>query len=270
MVKNRLWIVCFAAIIMTGCAGTLKTDLQGGVYPINYLMDSDECTQKSPVTIRLGKVSYCDAFTSFKEAMEVKRKFSYFIPLILVNFGGDFYNCELGRASIDRSVTDFVRSSYRKEAARSGCFQLVDSDIADYTLDISIVEHETKGPYNFYFYAFFAFYVYGYGYGQTAGPGRSDVKLEITLRDGKADVLKKQFESSVQTEALKNKNDVSELRQHYVISMVESLSMAFKDCIEKSIESINEKITGKPSHKKKKAPAAPTRQQEVKDEAYPF
>ena len=96
------------------------------------------------------------------------------------------------------------------------------------------MNHETKGPYNTYFYLYFALYIYGYGYGQTAGPGQSKVIIKTTLKGKNGSVIEKQFEKETQTDMLRNKNNVHELRQNYVNGMVESLSMAFKDCIEKN------------------------------------
>jgi hypothetical protein len=238
-------VTCTCAVLTFGCAKQLTNELQQGVYPIDYMLDSKECKQKAPITVCLQNVSNSNEFTTFKNAMIAKTKYWYFVPLGIVNFGGTGYSCELGRASIDKNIIDFVKSAYIKEANRSGCFQLVESKNADYSLDVSILNHETKGPYNTYFYLYFALYIYGYGYGQTAGPGQSKVIIKTTLKGKNGSVIEKQFEKETQTDMLRNKNNVHELRQNYVNGMVESLSMAFKDCIEKSVLSINGEIIGK-------------------------
>jgi hypothetical protein len=247
----RLAGICFIAVLMLGCAKQLTKDLQQGVYPIDYMLDSKVCGQKTPITIRLNTVSYSTEFKEFKDASIAKTKYWYFVPLVFINFGGSGYNCELGKASIDKNIVEFVKKSYAKEASRSGCFQFVDSGNADYDLDVTILSHETKGPYSTYFYMYFALYLYGYGYGQTAGPGKSKAVIGISLRRKDGSVFERQFENETSTEMLRNKNNVNELKRNYVTGMVESLSMAFKDCIEKSVLAINEQISKKqPSYGK--------------------
>lgn len=250
----RFLLLGTVTILPLGCVKQLTSDLQSGVYSIDYMLDSKECKQKAPITIHLKNVNYDKEFTTFKDFSSAKMKFWYFIPLAIVNFGGTVYDCELGKASIKKDVVDFVKSAYIKEANRSGCFQLVESENADYNLEVTILNHETKGPYSSYFYFYFALYLYGYGYGQNAGPGQSKAVIKTTLKDKNGSIIERQFAKKTKTEMLYKKNDVSELRWNYVNSMVESLSMAFKDCVEKSVLSINEEINGKQQSLEKKLP----------------
>jgi hypothetical protein len=176
------------------------------------------------------------------------------VPLLFVNFGVSGYSCKLGQSAFDSKIEDFVRDSFEKEAQRSGCFEIVNDGSEEYTADLSIVEQETKGPYTKYFYMYFAMYVYGYGYGQKAGPGQSSIALKMDLKNENGESFSKQFESQTSTEMLRGKNDAKELRRNYVIGMVESVSFAFKECIENSVLAINQHISGNESNVGRKAP----------------
>lgn len=241
-----LWGVTFAAVLALGCSTQLAKGLRNGVYPLGYMLDSKQCAEKAPVTVRLDTVCYCKEFNSFGDSLTAKTKFWYFIPLVVFNFGGATYNCELGKASLDKNIIDFVKSAYVKEATRSGCFRLVDSGDADYTLNVSIQNHETKGPYSSFFYVYFALYIYGFGDMHSAGPGQSKVSMAISLKGKDGAVFNRQFEKTTMTEMIRNKkNDLNEMNRNYVNGLVESLSMAFKDCIEQSVCAVNDQVVKK-------------------------
>jgi|AGTN01.2.fsa_nt_gi hypothetical protein len=51
------------------------------------------------------------------------------------------------------------------------------------------------------------------------------------------------------------KNNEKELRKNYVMAMVESVSFAFKECIENFVLAINQYISGNEINAGRKAPA---------------
>ena len=240
--RNELIIfIAILFVLFSGCAKQLTRDLQGS-FPLDYMQDSKICSQKSPVKIAVGNVSN---EVELKDSTYARTKYFVPIPLVFVNVGVSGYSCKLGQAAFDSKIEKFVRDAFEKEAQRSGCFEIVDDGSEEYTVDLTVVEQETKGPYTKYFYMYFAMYVYGYGYGQKAGPGQSSVILKMDLKNRNGESLSRQFESQTSTEMLRGKNNAKELRRNYVIGMVESVSFAFKECIENSILTINQHISGK-------------------------
>ncbi|MBD3345935.1 MAG: hypothetical protein GF401_12805 [Chitinivibrionales bacterium] len=252
MLKRNVLLVAIAFLIvfLSGCAKQLTRDLQGA-FPLDYMQDSEICSQKTPVKIALGKVSN---EVELNDSTYARTKYFVPIPLLFVNFGVSGYSCKLGQAAFDSKIENFVREAFEKEALRSGCFEFVNDGSEEYTVDLTVVEQETKGPYTKYFYMYFAVYVYGYGYGQKAGPGQSLIALKMDLKDNNGESFSRQFESQTSTEMLRGKNDAKELRRNYVIGMVESVSFAFKDCIENSVFAINQHIGGTELNVGRKAP----------------
>jgi hypothetical protein len=236
----------FSVIIFTfimfnffNCAKQLTRDLQS-YSSLSYLQDSKFCEQKTPTRIAIGNVK-----NEAKLKDSTKANLLYFvpIPLVFVNFGISGFTCKLGRSAFDIQLEDFVKNAFAKEAERSGCFELVNDGSEEYTVNLTIVENEAKGPYTKYFYMYFAMYVYGYGHGQKAGPGEVNIALKMDLVGKNGKNVSRRFESVRKTELLRGKNNAKELRRNYVIGMVESVSFAFKECIENIVLSINQYVT---------------------------
>jgi hypothetical protein len=241
MSKKRLFVtvLVISILMLSGCAKQLTRDIQG-TFALDYMQDSKICKQKLPIRIAIGSVNNK---VELKDSTYARTKYFVPIPLILFNIGLSGYSCYLGQAAFDVKIEDFVRKSFEKEAQRSGCFEIVNDGSEQYTVDLTVAKQETKGPYSKYFFMYCAIYVYGCAYGQKAGPGQSNVLLKMDLKKNGDKVLSRQFDSQTTTEMLQGKNNVKELRRNYVIGMVESLSFAFKDCIENSVLAINKHIS---------------------------
>lgn len=238
--NSPIIIVLFSLSFFTGCAKQLTRDLQVSS-SLEYLQDSKICENKTPTRIAIGSVSN---ESNLQDSTKAHPLYFVPIPLVFFNFGVSGYMCKLGLSAFDNQLENFVKDAFVKESQRSGCFEVVNDGSEEYTVNFTIVENETKGPYSKYFYMYFALYVYGYGYGQKAGAGETNIALKMDLigKDGK--IISRQFESMRKTEMLRGKNNTKELRKNYVIGMVESASYAFKECIENSVLAINQHITG--------------------------
>lgn len=66
--------------------------------------------------------------------------------------------------------------------------------------------------------------------------------MDLTDKDDKN--IGRQFESQKTTVILHDKGNRNELRQNYLIGMVESVSFGFKECIENIVLAINQSIQG--------------------------
>jgi hypothetical protein len=252
-------VLSITLFFFAGCAKQLTSDLQGS-FPLDYIQDSKQCNERS-----FKKV----AITGVKNTVELadstyaSLRYVVPIPLLFINIGVSGYMCKLGQAAFDTKIENFVLESFKKEAQRSGCFQIVDDGTEDYTVDLTIVDQETKGPYSKYFYLYFAVYAYGYGFGQSAGPGESSVVMNMNLKGKNGTSINRQFESQKKTEILKGKNDAKELRKNYVVGMVESASFAYKECIENAITAINQHMNGTEINVGRVAPVEQSRDIEV-------
>jgi hypothetical protein len=226
----------FVLSMLSGCAKQLTASLQGRVFPMGYLYDSPISTDKSPVTVRLSNFT---KNSDLPEELKARLTFFFALPAAIVNFAVSNYTCELGKASIQSDPDTFLRKSIIEEARRSGCFTVMDSAQADYDLDIHVIKQRVKGPYSKYFYLFFLMYFYGFGYGQTAGEAESDVSMEIVLKKDANVQFQKVVDAKITTKAITARNNLDELRQNYVNSLVEAFSNSYKECAKQAIQSVN-------------------------------
>lgn len=208
------------------------------------MFDSRQCEKRLPITVCFKNVSYASDFKEVDFTYS-KLKYWFVVPLVMLNIGTSEYTCVFGKSSIDRDVLPFVRESVEKECNRSGCFRLTSPDSASYDLSVSISNYRSVGPYGVFFYMYFFMYVYGFGYNHTAVPGESQVVLKMTLTGRDGSVYEKEFNVLKESLVLKGRNDVRELRRNYTNSMIEALSMSFKESIEDVVKSINDHFVGK-------------------------
>lgn len=231
-------VTFYILLNFVGCAKQLTRDLQE-TSSLGYLQDSKICEKKTAIRVAIGTVKNEAELDDSTSA-----KLQYFVPLpfVFINVFLSGYTCKLGHNAFDMRQEDFLKDAFVKESQRSGCFELVNDGSEDYTVNLTLVNNEIKGPYTKYFYMYFALYVYGYGYGQKAGPGKVSMALKMDMVAKNGNNISRQFESTKKTELLRGKNNAQELRRNYAIGMVESQSFAFKECIENTVFAINQYI----------------------------
>jgi len=141
---------------------------------------------------------------------------------------------------IEEDIPSFLKTSLISEINRSGNFNIDTLDKSDYSLELSIDEIKTEGPYVSSGFFFFALYVYGYSYSDTAGPAISNLKVSYKLKKGDQIIHSNSFSSEKITEQInKRYTNTKILQQDYAVSMVEATSYNFKNTIELIVKDLN-------------------------------
>jgi len=231
-------------IVFMGCASTnaIKKALDKQVFPITYLYDSKIEEEKIDDGVYIKPIQN-NSQSLNKTAQVVKTK-GLIVPLLVFNMWDYQYDCDLGESGVQEDIPEFVRKSLIEESERSGKFRIVQSvDSCDYILEMSINDHSVGGPYRENGFAYFALYFYGYNYRETAGPATSHVSLTAKLIKGEDVLFEKELLAEKVSAPLKRQyRKTNELYTDFSNSMVESLSLAYKQVIEEIVIEINKQI----------------------------
>lgn len=237
-------VLLLSAVLLCSCAGnsTIATGMSKTPYPLSYLHDSKKIDNKAKVNLCLQYIK--NETKAFPETTTVENKGTFVLPLLFINVWDVKYDCTLGKNNINEDISSFVKDKLVIESQRSGNFILLqDSNNCDYSLELTINNHITTGPYREYGNIIFLVVAVGANSSKSAGPAISIISMHLKLSKKGVVVLEKDIESSVVGRLIKSRySSTDELQADYANSMVESLSYAFKDCIEKAIQEINSNI----------------------------
>ena len=145
-----------------------------------------------------------------------------------------------GKSMIEEEIPSFLRTSLISEISRSGNFNADTFENSDYTIELSIDEIKTEGPYISSGFFYFALFAYGYSYSDKAGPAISNLQISYKLKKNGQVIHNNIFNSEKITEPInKRYNSKSILQQDYAISMIEAISFNFKNTIELIVSDLN-------------------------------
>lgn len=240
---KKIIIMTSLIALCCGCTNHIISGMGKTSYPLSYLHDSKIIDNKAKVNLCFESIK--NETKNFPEATKVDHKKTFVLPLIFVNIWDVKYECVLGKLSLSEDLMNFVSTGLVNEAKRSGNFTLIQgSDHCDYFLELIIKDHNTMGPYRQYGSIIFLVLAFGANSSESAGPALSKVSMHMRLSRKGSVVLAKDIEAAVVGRTIKSRYDkITDLQADYANSMVESLSFAFKDCIEKVIQEVNSKIS---------------------------
>jgi hypothetical protein len=243
--KPLLLLPIFALILYTGCSSTreIQTHLNRKAFPLDYLHDSKKVDEKSRVQVCL--MNTVDS-SRLNPTTIVDKTSGYIVPLLAVNFWDFEYSCTLGSATLEESLADFAAKAFLNESLRSGRYisGLVNKD-CDYQLSLTINHHNTGGPYKQSGSVIFLLSFYSVSQYEMGGPVVTDITLTAWMTQADSVVMDKQYTAEQTSNLIRQeRRNVIEYREHFANSLVESLSMAMKQCIEDIVADINTIVAG--------------------------
>jgi hypothetical protein len=207
-------------------------------YSMAYIMDSKIADSKDSISISVDNILFNPSIMS--DTTKIKREKGWFLPLVFVYVWNSQNKCSQGKSMIEEDIPSFLKTSLISEINRSGNFNIDTLDKSDYSLELSIDEIKTEGPYVSSGFFYFALYVYGYSYSDRAGPAISNLKVSYKLKKGDQIIHSNSFSSEKITEQInKRYTNTKILQQDYAVSMVEATSYNFKNTIELIVKDLN-------------------------------
>jgi hypothetical protein len=207
-------------------------------YSMAYIMDSKIADSKDSISISIDTIQFNSSIMS--DTTKIKREKGWFLPLVFVYVWNSQNKCSQGKSMIEEEMPSFLKTSLESEINRSGNFNIDTLNKSDYSIELSIDEIKTEGPYVSSGFFYFALYVYGYSYSDKAGPAISNLSVSYKLKKGNQIIHSNSFSSEKVTEQInKRYTNPKILQQDYAVSMVEATSYNFKNTIELIVNDLN-------------------------------
>jgi hypothetical protein len=217
---------------------TIQKNMNSNSYSMAYIMDSKIYDSKNNISISVDTVLFNTNLMS--DTTKIKREKGWFIPLVFVYVWNSKNKCIQGKSMIEEDIPSFLKTSLISEINRSGNFNVNTLNNSDYSIEISIDEIKTEGPYVSSGYFYFAIYAFGYSYSDRAGPAIANLRVSYTLKKDDQILHSNTFSSEKVTEQInKRYTDTKILQQDYAVSMVEATSYNFKNTIELIVNDLN-------------------------------
>lgn len=240
--------VLYLIIVMSfavGCASGLRKDLNCRSCSLIYLRDSAPVETKTADKLFINSVSIND--TQMRDETIVKKNGKLLIPLLVLNVWNFKYKCELGKNGIEGDIPEKIKHLFISESERSGLYQVTEDETSSNVfLELEIKDMKATGPYCFFGTIIVTPIFWVSNHKQTAGPATAEIKIAARLKSGENILLEKEYSSTESSQILKKGNiTFKKLRENYITSMVEALSIACKDCLERLIQDINNELKPK-------------------------
>lgn len=238
-ISKSFFLISGLALIVS-CISTkqIQKNMNSSSYSMAYIMDSKIADSKDSISVSLNNVFFNPTIMS--DTTKIKREKGWFLPLVIVYVWNSQNKCSQGKSMIEEDIPSFMKTSLISEINRSGNFNIDTLGKSDYTIELSIDEIKTEGPYVSSGFFYFALYVYGYSYSDRAGPAVSNLKVSYKLKKGEQIIHSNSFSSEKITEQInKRYTNTKILQQDYAVSMVEATSYNFKNTIELIVNDLN-------------------------------
>jgi hypothetical protein len=156
----------------------------------------------------------------------LRKHSSIVVPLIIFNYWESDLSVQAGKKLIKENFDSLMVLSLRKEANRSGNFNIcTDRDSSDLSIELSVDSLKMLGKYTTTGFAYFALFVYGFSHNEYAGPGYVLMQTSVKyyrknelLHAGKIR-FKKQIEAFP-----RNPESTVQLQRDYAVKMAETFS----------------------------------------------
>lgn len=236
--KSFFLLIGIALIVSCTSTKQIQKNMNSKSYSMAYIMDSKISDSKDSISISIDTILFNTSIIS--DTTKIKREKGWFLPLVLVYVWNSQNKCIQGKSMIEEDIPSFLKTSLISEINRSGNLNIDTLDKAEYSLELSIDEIKTEGPYVSSGFFYFALYVYGYSYSDRAGPAISNLKVSYKLKKGEQIIHSNSFSSEKVTEQInKRYTNTKILQQDYAVSMVEATSYNFKNTIELIVNDLN-------------------------------
>lgn len=233
---KKLSLGVFAVcLLLSGCMSvdSIRNKLEDRTSEMMYVHDSEKVQQKKSGTVQIGSFIVDNILP---EEMSVRRMSSAVYPFIFVNIWKQELQSGLGYSQIKNDYKQFMKDHLIEELKRSCQFGYGEHG-GNFVLDVYVKKVEMAAP--IYQRGNFLFLVVAVAAGTmtAAGPVDVDIQADVKLKNGEAEVWKKELHGKYKTNILSGKNVAL---QDYTTAMIEGLSMAVKDLNEKIVNDVNQ------------------------------
>lgn len=238
-ISKSIFLITGLTLIVS-CTSTKKIqkNMNSKSYSMAYIMDSKIVDSKSSISISVDTILFNSSIMS--DTTKIQREKGWFLPLVFVYVWNSQNKCSQGKSMIEEDIPLFLKTSLISEINRSGNFNVDTLNNSEYSIELSVDEIKTEGPYVSSGFFYFALYVYGYSYSDRAGPAISNLRVSYKLKKGDQIVHSNSFSSEKITEQInKRYTNTNILQQDYAVSMVEATSYNFKNTIELIVNDLN-------------------------------
>lgn len=237
---SKSFFLIIGLTLIVSCTSTkqIQKNMNSKGYSLAYIMDSKISDLKDSISISVDTVLFIPGIIS--DSTTIKKEKGWFLPLVFVYVWNSQNKCSQGKSMIEEDIPSFLKTSLESEISRSGNFNIDTKRKSDYSIELSIDEIKTEGPYVSSGFFYFALYAYGYSYSDRAGPAISKLRVSYKLKRGDQIVHSNSFSSEKITEQInKRYTNTNILQQDYAVSMVEATSYNFKNTIEQIVNDLN-------------------------------
>lgn len=240
--KNISKSICLiiGLTLIVSCTSTKKIskNMNSKSYSMAYIMDSKISDAKNNISVRIYPVLFSPGIMS--DITKIEKEKGWFIPLVFVYIWNSQNKCIQGKSMIGEDIPLFLKTSLLSEINRSGNFNVDTLNNSDYSIELSVDEIKTEGPYVSAGFFYFALYVSGYSYSDRAGPAISNLRVSYKLKKGDQIIHSNSLSMEKATEQInKRYTNTNILQQDYAVSMVEATSYNIKNTIELIVNDLN-------------------------------
>lgn len=238
ILKSFFLIVGIALMAICSSTMQIQKNMGSNSYSMAYIMDSKIAGSKNGLSVRVDSILFNPGIMS--DTVKVSKKKGMFLPLIIINIWDWQYNCIQGKSMIEEDIPSFLKASLIREINRSGSFSVDTSGNSGYSLELSIDEMKTEGPYQNSGIVFIGEYFYGFFFVDRAGPAISNLTVSYKLKKGNQIVYSNSSCSEKWNDQInKSYSKIKIFQQDYAVSMVEAMAYNFKNAIELIVHDLN-------------------------------
>lgn len=223
-----------------GCTSVnrIQKNMNKYMYSMAYEQDSIVAKPKYGISVFVDTVLFNPGLMN--DTTIVTREKGWFLPLVFVYIWDSQNTCTQGKKIIADDIPSFCKAAFVQEINRSGSFFSDTLQNSDYSIELSIDEIKTEGPYISKGFFYFIVFATGFSYADRAGPALSTLSISYKLKKGLDVVHCNSFKSEQFTQTMsKLYITVDGLQQDYAETMVMALSANFRNVIELIVDDLN-------------------------------
>lgn len=228
------------AVALSSCVSTttLYQGLTASKSSLKYLQDSPVLEKAGPDTININTPKITDSkFTFTGHLRNIKQTA---VPLLVFNSWLSEHEYHLGQIAIKEDVADFVRDATIQEVSRMGNFYAFSGGKSELSLEIDVDSIHVSGVHSSSGYFVFMLFFYAYEFQESGKAGQAFSSFSYRLKRGDEIILAQKVKAASSIDPfIKQFKNKKAFRTAYSNSLVEALSLTFKENIETMIGQVN-------------------------------
>jgi hypothetical protein len=233
-----IWLIICFPLLLGSCstARQIKGNMDYKSFSMPYEMDSvPPVTRKKNVTVSVASVKFDP--TMMNNTTLMRKDKLLVLPFVVVNVWERYDTCIQGRKAFKDDIPSFVQSNLVREINHLGLVKAEAGNPSDYSLEVSIDQLKTEGPYRRSGLTF----LFLFSRSEIAGPAVSTLKVSYTLKKGNQVVKQNTISASKETKWTKRKySDNAHMQMDYTASMVNAAASNFKYTNKQIVNDLND------------------------------